>query len=179
MKILKQANDYQYVIRPYFKHEYLDPIAKYVSWKLANNWDDYNELHHACRLVHAYDNNDNIKVDVHNILKEDEIIGLVLMASGHIDKVETRYAIENPKKSLLLKYFHITEKGSGLGTYWLQEELIPYYASMGFRHIYINSSHPLSFPFYLKFGNQISTYDQQSDNNLFRRKGACFKINIG
>jgi hypothetical protein len=109
------------------------------------------------------------------LLREGLNIGVLIIVGGDLKKLETKYDIKDD--SLLLKYFHITEKGNGYGSFWLRSVVIPHYRERGFKHIYVNSSHKDSFPFYKRLGSLIATYEQMSDNNLHCREGSCFLIN--
>ena len=177
MNLLAEKEDIRFLVDTNFDIKYLSPVQKYVQWKLENNkWDDYNELYHASRLIELLKTQDNIWMETHLLFKNEEINGVLLIVGGEIKKLENKYSIEDQEHSLLLKYFHIVEKGNGLGSYWLRSVILPYYKEKGYRQIYLNSSHPDSFSFYKHFGSVISQYEQSSDNNLFKRLGNSFLI---
>ena len=180
MELLLQRENEKFYIDHDFDVCYLAPIARYVLWKLeSNQWDDYNELYHASRLIEQLKTHSDIWFNAHVLLKDNSIIGVLLIVGGKIRKLEKKYEIENEDQSLLLKYFHITDKGHGYGSIWLNDVILPFYQQKNFSQIYVNSSHKLSFPFYERMGRLIAKYEQQSDNNLYRREGSCFLIDIG
>jgi hypothetical protein len=177
MDVLFDRNREKFVLNTAFDIKYLSPVGHYVQWKLENNqWDDYNELYHATCLCEKLKKQPHVWFDTHCILRDDLIIGVLLIVGGNLRELETKYHIED--KSLLLKYFHITDKGNGYGSFWLNSVIIPHYRQKGYQHIYVNSSHNDSFPFYKRLGSLISNYETMSDNNLFCRQGQSFLINI-
>jgi len=177
VEILFERDNEKYVLDTAFDIKYLSPVGHYVQWKLENNrWDDYNELYHATKLTFDYKKHNDIWFDTHCIQRDNQIIGVLLIVGGNLKELETRYTIEN--KSLLLKYFHITDKSKGYGSFWLKSVIIPNYRQKGYKHIYVNSSHKDSFPFYKRLGSIVATYQQMSDNELYCREGNCFIINM-
>lgn len=179
MEVLQEIDTVKFTLNKRFDYKLLAPIGDYVNWKMNNNqWDDYNELFHVSKLIENLKQDPEIWLDTHNIIQNNNVIGVLLIVGGNIKKIEGKYDIENEMQSLILKYFHIIEKGKGLGSNWLRSVIIPYYREQGYKQIYVNSSHSKSFPFYRKFGTLIASYEQLSDTNKFTRKGECFKINF-
>jgi len=178
MKLLGTHKNLKYYLSNDIKAFYFSPILAYVKYKLDEDWDDYNEFFHACRLFENLKKNDKLSIDSHLLFKNDHLIGCAFIVRGNIADNEGRYRIIEEKTALQIKYFHITEKGKGYGKNWLKEIIIPYYSELEYKRIYVNSSHPLSFAFYERLGERIANYTQPSDNNLFERKGASFLINL-
>lgn len=177
MEVLLERNSEKFVLQKKFDITYLSPVGHYVQWKLENNlWDDYNELYHATKLTEDLKKQPNVWFDTHCLYRDDLITGVLLIVGGDVKKLETKYGIKD--KSLLLKYFHIIDKGNGYGSFWLKSVILPYYKLKGYQHIYVNSSHPDSFPFYKRLGSSIANYEQMSDNRLYRREGSCFLLNL-
>lgn len=161
-----------------FEPRFLAPVAHYVHGKLTSERDDYNELSHALRFFHQAGQSDSLWVDTHLIKQAGDLVGCVFLVGGAVDAIENRFHINTPEESLLLKYFHIVNKGQGLGQKWLNEVIIPHYRTRGFRHIYVSSSHPLSFGFYGRWGMEIASYSAPSDNGIYMRQGKSFVINL-
>ncbi|MDR7131634.1 hypothetical protein J2X69_003998 [Algoriphagus sp. 4150] len=179
MVVLKKTDKLTFSFSKSFDIKFLAPISSYVDWKLSNGyWDDYNELFHVAKLVDSLLNNPELWFDTHTIIKNNIVVGVLLIVGGKISKMENKYEIIDEKHSLLLKYFHVVEKGKGIGSHWIKNVIIPYYKNQGYNQIYVNSSHPKSFSFYRNFGKLIATYEQNSDNKLFKRTGECFKIEL-
>jgi hypothetical protein len=179
MEALLEKENKKFILEKKFNIRNLAPVGSYVQWKLENeNWDDYNELYHATRLTENLQKDSDVWFETHSLLKNDSVVGVLLIVGGKIKKLERKYQIENERQSLLLKYFHIVDKGQGLGSFWLSSVIIPHYRAKGFRQIYVNSSHKNSFRFYSRFGSLIGTYEQVSDNNLYKREGSCYKISL-
>lgn len=177
MEILLQDNELVYCMTSDFKEKYLLPVQAYVSWKLENDsWDDYNEFFHALRFFSSVRQEQNVWVHTHLILRQEEILGVVFILGGALSQIEQRYQIEEEDHALLVKYFHIREKGKGIGTDWFQKLLIPYYRNKRFKRIYLSSSHQQSFPFYQRLGTPIAEYESLSDNGQSLRKGRSFCI---
>lgn len=177
MKVLGEKEDARFVLHTDFKSEFLLPIGQYVNWKLLNNWDDYNELYHAVQFLVTIRDIDGVWFETHTIEKDEAIRGVIIMVGGKVKQVEPYCDLEE-KYTLLLKYFHIVDKGRGLGTYWLNSIIKPHYADKGFRHILVSSSHLQSFNFYEKMGKEVRTFTKHSDNGLFIRLCKSFLISI-
>lgn len=179
MQVLLKKDKEQFLLNKAFDISYLAPIARYVQWKLEHQWDDYNELFHATQYVEEIQKEEDVWMETHTIQRDDQQIGVLFIVGGAVQKLEPKYTIEREGQSVLLKYFHIIEKGKGLGSCWLNEVIKPYYRERNFKNIYVNSSHPASFPFYQRMGGSlITTYDRKSDNRRFKREGSCFQIRL-
>ncbi len=179
MEILLERGNERFVLDKVFDIKYLDPIGQYVRFKSdSGNGDDYNELYHATRLIEQLKQDPALWFDTHVLYRGDVITGVLFIVGGNILKLEHKFKIEQEDQSLLLKYFHIVDKGRGLGTFWINSVVLPYYRNKGFKYIHINSSHPDSFPFYERIGSLNATYVQVSDNNQFKRVGKSFLINL-
>ncbi|UII21355.1 hypothetical protein [Fulvivirga ligni] len=177
MNIIHQNGTETYALHEEFQASLFQPIAKYVEWKLKNDWDDYNELYHAIRFIESIKEKLGIWFHIHTIKREGEIIGVLSVVGGKIKEIE-KHLPQEEQKTVLLKYFHIADKGKGYGGYWLNHVLIPYYADLGFEYIQLGSSHPKSFSFYGKLGSEISSSEKESDNHLFKRQVKAFLISI-
>jgi hypothetical protein len=179
MEILHESSNEKFVLDKAFDFAYLSPIGSFVQSKLINKqWDDYNELYHATRLVEGLKKYTKVWVETHSIIRNDDVVGVLLMVGGEIKRLEKKYDIENESQSLLLKYFHIIDKGKGYGSFWLRSVIFPHYRKRGYKRVYVNSSHKDSFPFYERLGSHIANYEQLSDNRLYQRKGSCFLIKL-
>ncbi|MFN8257601.1 MAG: hypothetical protein U0W24_18035 [Bacteroidales bacterium] len=176
---LSNFEAYTFCLEEDFKIPFLAPVGRYVSWKLANFWDDYNELYHATAYFLKISEENEIWTHSHLIIKNGEINGVAFIVGGKLNKAESKFRIEEEEKSLLLKYFHITDRGKGLGKKWLGEIILPYYKAKDFDKIYVSSSHPESFPLYEKFGRCFHHYQANSDNHLYLRQGKSFEIELG
>jgi len=178
IKEIYRDGDNRYCLSKEFKPEYLEPIGKYVLWKLKNVWDDYNELYHAVSLFERIKADKDLWIDSHLMFKGDNLEGVAFIIGGNVQKAESRTKIYEERKSLLFKYFHIIEKGKGLGQKWLGKIILPYYQNLGYQTIYVGSSHPKSFPLYRKFGHSIDEYKVSSDNKKHERNGMLFEIDL-
>ena len=162
-----------------FDVNYLDPVRHYVNWKRATNrWDDYDEYQRAIDFLAGLQERPSIWFDTHILTADDTVSGVLLIVGGGISSIENRFKIDAEEQSLLLKYFHIVNKGKGVGSFWLSSVIIPHYHAKKFRQIYVSSSHEQSFPFYERLGLCIADYQQLSDNRIFQRQGKCFVIKI-
>ncbi|WP_339793110.1 hypothetical protein [uncultured Imperialibacter sp.] len=178
MQKLYTSGDWSFFLSEVFHPRFLAPTGHYVQWKLANDWDDYNEMTHATRFFDEAQKKPTLEVDSHLLMKGEELKGALFIIHGDLPSVESRYPIPEPEKSLILKYFHIMERGQGVGQQWLKDVIMPHYIKLGFTDIYLSSSHPKSFGFYEKFGEQMASYTSASDNRLLTREGKCFRIAI-
>lgn len=179
MKLLYNEKEINFYLDKKFNIKYLLPIHRYVQWKIENDkWDDYNELYHASKFIENINNFSNVWIDSHLFFKNDIIIGVLFIVGGNIKRIENKISFEDEAQSLLLKYFHIIEKGNGYGSLWLNSIVFPYYKKLGYDKIYVNSSHIDSFPFYNRLGEKIFDYEQKSDNEINIRKGNQFLIKL-
>lgn len=161
----------------------LEPIEKNVQWKLLNNWDDYNELHHCLSLLEKYKNIKEAWVNTHTVIKDEKTIGCLLIVGGKADftsyKVEDEEEkIEFLKGKVMLNYFHVSPEERGIGEQWIRKEIIPFYKKLGVTNIYVKSSHKKAWSLYKRLGIEIGDYESVSDNYLYKRKGKIFRIKI-
>ena len=178
LKLLEERDSLKYFLSSNFDNAYLDPIKYYVETKIKNkNWDDYNEYIHALEFFKEIKKSSDLWLDCHLLMENTSLIGALFIVGGKIASIEKRLNIENEKNSLILKYFHIKKKGRGYGTHWINSVIKPYY-SKSYNKIYVASSHPDSFPFYLRFGKETKNYEILSDNKKELRKGKIFILNI-
>ncbi len=178
MKLLRtKKNDIDFVVYRSFQSRLFSPIGKYVNWKLENQWDDYNELYHSVSYIKSLKDIDGVWYEIHTMERNKQIKGVLTIVGGNIEKLGIENSID-VKKTILLKYFHIVEKGKGYGRYWLNSIVSPYYFDRGFRNIYVSSSHPKSFDFYEKMGTEVKCYVKKSDNKLYERECKSFLIPI-
>lgn len=175
---LLSQGEITYCLSDKYKPEFLYPIGEYVLWKLKTSWDDYNELYHAAAFFEKVGEDKAIQIDSHLLFINSGLSGVVFILYGNLRKIEKRMLIRDEQKSLLLKYFHIVEKGRGYGQNWLSKVILPYYKSMAYKDIFLASSHPDSFRFYEKFGRTIGQYCSKSDNQLYERQGKFFRLEL-
>lgn len=179
MEVLHQRDNEKFTVDRTVNYKYLSPIGDFVQWKLENeHWDDYNELYHVTRLIEDIKKEQGIWIEIHSIIRNEDVMGVLLILGGEIKAFESKYEIEKENLSLLLKYFHVVDKGKGFGSYWLKSVVFPHYRERGYQQIYVNSSHQDSFPFYERLGSLITAYQQISDNRLYLREGNCFLIRL-
>lgn len=177
--VIHQDDRGEFAVHTVFNIAYLSPIQQYVDWKFTHDeWDDYNEYHRACRMVEVLQQNPDVWFHTHTLFKHSHQIGVLLIVGGKIQTLEKKFTIAQEDQSLLLKYFHITMRGKGLGQFWITSVVCPYYNAKGFQSLYVNSSHRESFPFYERLGSQIATYQQESDHGMFVREGRCFQLKM-
>jgi len=181
MEIIEKIDDINFGISNEFKSEYLTPIIQNLLFKAENEWDDYNEVYHCCKLIEGVKNNDNMNMDFHIMKKDEKYLGIALVSSGIIDyKMFFKEPInieEDHKDVLIFNYFHISKEGRGNGESWFKN-IIQYYKSKNYKTIYLKSSHPKVFSMYNRLGKEIGEYSSISDNGLFERRGKIFKIMI-
>ncbi|MDG3581078.1 hypothetical protein [Galbibacter pacificus] len=175
MEITSNKEGVIFSLHKKFHHNFLTPIGKYVNWKLENDWDDYNELYHSIRYIENLKKQPGICFETHTIEKNKNIIGVLLIVGGELDRMEDLSNLPE-NKTVLLKYFHIVDKGNGYGSYWLNEVILPYYAKKNFEYLLVSSSHPKSFNFYRKIGKEIGTSVKKSDNGIYHRTVKSFRV---
>lgn len=177
MQVLHQRANEEFIVDQNFHYEYFAPIGSFVQWKVATQqWDDYNELYHATRVVEALKREPGVWMETHLLRRDQQLIGVLFILGGELTRVEQKYPIANEPQAVLLKYFHIIDKGKGYGHYWLTAVLFPYYKARGYSTLYASSSHAPSFPFYQRLGAEIARYQQPSDNECYTRQGRCFAM---
>lgn len=177
MKTIGTREDIQFVLHHKFDPKLYLPIGAYVNWKLENEWDDYNELFHALKYIESLKELAGVWYEIHTLEKEQEVRGVLTIVGGELEQLGMEQELDT-STTLLLKYFHLIDKGKGYGSYWLTSVIIPHYAARGFQSISINSSHPKSFPFYEKVGSEINSFTRKSDNQLYERRCKTFLISL-
>jgi hypothetical protein len=180
LKILSKFNDNEFSISSEFNSNYLIPIIKNLLFKAKNEWDDYDEVYHCCRLIEEVKTKKDMNMEFHIMKKEGEHLGIALANTGLLDLnvffKEPIQIEEDIQDILILNYFHICEDGRGNGEKWLRDVIMPYYRTKRYRAIYMKSSHPRAFSMYTRLGYEIGGYISYSDNTLFKREGKVFKI---
>ena len=102
-----------------------------------------------------------------------------MIVGGDIDTIVGEPDYQPDKNSLVIKYFHIVERGLGLGQLWMKSVLMPYYQKIGYDRFSVGSSHPMSFKFYEKLGaKQIHTCEKESDHGLLTREVKVYRIDV-
>lgn len=179
MEIINKINGIIFGISSEFKGEYLAPIIQNLLFKAENEWDDYNEVYHCCKLIDNVKKNENMNMDFHIMKKDEKCIGVALVSSGILDYKtffnESIQINEENNDILIFNYFHIAQEGRGNGEMWLKN-IIQHYKSKNYKAIYLKSSHTKVFSMYNRLGLEVGEYSSCSDNNLFERKGKIFKI---
>jgi hypothetical protein len=177
--VLQQQANKEFIVDTNFQVSYLAPIGRFVQWKLeSDQWDDYNELYHASHFLASIKREPRVWLETHLIRRDNAVLGVLFIMGGELQKVETKYQIDNEQQAIILKYFHIIEKGKGYGNQWLKAVIFPHYKARGYRKLYTSSSHESSFPFYARLGSEIAHYQQISDNKYYERQGRCFVVTL-
>lgn len=177
--VLQQCANEEFIVDTDFQVGYLAPISRFVQWKLeAEQWDDYNELYHASHFLESIKREPGVWLETHLLRRDHALLGVLFIMGGKLQQVETKYQIDQEPQALILKYFHIIEKGKGYGNQWLKTVIFPHYKARAYRKLYASSSHASSFPFYERLGSEIAQYHQRSDNNHYERQGKCFMITL-
>jgi len=178
MKTLLAKDDREYSMREGFNVQAAIPVLKYVGWKIENGvWDDYNEFFHLCQFVEKVTSAD-CWVHTHTLTRSGIQTGVLLVVGGKVSKLHSISPVEDEPHTLLLKYFHMSEKGKGLGSAWLTSVVFPYYRSLNYRSMLVSSSHPASFRFYERLGKPVASFTKASDNGTQTRTGRCFEITL-
>lgn len=173
--IIGEKDQVHFVLHETFENRLLRPVGEYVNWKLVNGWDDYNELFHCSKFIEELKNRAAVWWHTHTIEKDNIVTGVLLIVGGEID---VSLGHSSKEETVLLKYFHVQDKGKGLGSYWLQSVIMPYYRIQRYREILVSSSHPRSFNFYSKLGVEVDSNTKRSDNDLYDRDVKTFSIPI-
>ena len=168
--------DFSYQLHTQFEESLYHTIKVYVDWKRQNQWDDYDEYTHSLDFIKQTIDSE-LWYHIHTVEKQQEIKGVLTIIDGHTADADLLKDFV-PAETICLKYFHIVDKGAGIGRYWLESVIMPYYRERGFKNILVSSSHPLSFKFYSKFGIELKTFTKPSDNKLFERACKSFLIPI-
>lgn len=179
--LLRKEQEYRFELHHTFKGEFLSPLIMNLNEKYIHEYDDYDEVYHCNQKIHQILSLPNVTLDFHVLYKGQQCIGIALISHGKLDSevfLDQKGVIPSPQEAIVLNYFHIYSKGQGLGTQWLRDIILPYYKELKKTTLYLKSSHPKAFPFYLHFGQKIGEYTTQSDNQLFTRSGALFKIDL-
>lgn len=182
MDIIGKINNISFGVSTKFTSKYLTPIIQNLLIKAENEWDDYNEIYHCCKLIELVRKNHNMIMDFHIMIKDENYLGIALVSKGILDyKLFFKESImisEEDKDVLIFNYFHIAQEGRGNGETWFRDFILPYYKSKNYKAIYLKSSHQMVFSMYNRLGKEIGEYIGSSDNGLYERKGKIFKITL-
>jgi len=181
-QLLYQENEWSFLVTDRFESHMLGPVIRNLLDKSENDWDDYNEVYHCCRLIETVRRQAGMNMDFHYIRKSHRTVGIGLITHGLINTrmffPDTFSLADHPQQILVFNYFHISKEGRGKGEYWLREIILPFYKHKGFAALYVKSSHPKVFSLYRRLGEEIGVYTAASDNNLFSRSGKIFRIPV-
>ena len=174
-------NDYVFEMHTLFKGEFLSPIIHNLNEKYRHHYDDYNEVYHCNHLIHEIKKLTDVTLNYHTIYLNEQCIGIALISYGNLDStffLGQDHLIKNPTSAIVLNYFHISQKGQGLGTHWLTKVIMPFYKSQNKETLYLKSSHKNAFSLYERLGKKIGDYTTQSDNHQFQRHGHVYEIKL-
>lgn len=179
--VLYRKNDLEFCFSDSFEGRFLLSLLENMKEKiLSSAWDDYDEVHHCCKIIHDFGQQPGVVMDFHTLRRADEQLGMVMMTHGAIDPHIyscSGLSISDPvDQVLLLSYFHISPAGRGNGTFWLRDLIMPMYADQGYTAIYLKTSHPKAFPLYDRLGTVIGNYTFPSDNGVHMRVGRIYRI---
>ncbi len=179
--VLYQKGDLEFCFSDRFEGKFLVSLLENMKEKLLNEeWDDYDEFHHCCKIIHDFSQNPRLVMDFHTLRRGDEQLGMVLMTHGAIDRdiyACSGLSISDPPDQVaLLSYFHIVPSGRGNGTFWLRDLIMPFYADQGYTAVYLKTSHPRAFPLYDRLGAVIGNYTFPSDNGEHMRVGRIYRL---
>ena len=179
--VLYEKNGFEFCFSDSFEGKFLLSLLENMKEKILNEaWDDYNELHHCCKIIHDFSQQPGVVMDFHTLRKDNEQLGMVMMTHGAIDRniyACSGLSISDPMDQVaLLSYFHISPAGRGNGTFWLRDLIMPFYADQGYTAIYLKTSHPKAFPLYDRLGAVIGNYTFPSDNAVHMRVGRIYRI---
>ena len=179
--VLYRKNDLEFCFSDVFEGRFLLSILENMKAKILHQeWDDYDELHHCCKIIHDFSQQKGLTMDFHTLRRDGEQLGMVMMTHGAIDPriyAGSGIAISDPTDQVaLLSYFHISPAGRGNGTFWLRDLIMPFYADQGYTAIYLKTSHPRAFPLYDRLGAVIGNYTFPSDNGVYSRVGRIYRI---
>ena len=72
--LLVTKKEVQFVLNETFQISHLAPIGEFVQWKLIHDWDDYNELFHAAKLVQQIAKIENVWLHTHTLTKRNNCL---------------------------------------------------------------------------------------------------------
>lgn len=179
--VLYRKDDLEFCFSDTFEGKFLVSLLENMKEKfLTEAWDDYNEVHHCCKIIHDFSKTPGLVMDFHTLRRGEEQLGMAMMTHGSIDP--DIYACSGlsisdpPHQVVLLSYFHISPAGRGNGTFWLRDLIMPFYADQGYTAVYLKTSHPKAFPLYDRLGAVIGNYTFPSDNGEHMRVGRIYRL---
>ena len=179
--VLYRRGELEFCFSDRFEGKFLVSLLENMKEKLLlEEWDDYNEVHHCCKIIHDFSNTPGLVMDFHTLRRGEEQLGMVMMTHGAIDPniyACSGLSISDPVEQVaLLSYFHIAPAGRGNGTFWLRDLIMPFYADQGYSAVYLKTSHPRAFPLYDRLGSVIGNYTFPSDNGEHMRVGRIYRL---
>mgnify|MGYP003295771438 CR=1 FL=1 len=179
--VLFRKDDLEFCVSDTFEGKFLLSLLENMKEKMLNEtWDDYNEVHHCCKMIHEFSQIPGLVMDFHTLRRGEEQLGMVLLTHGAISAdiyEQSGLHITDPlHQVVLLNYLHIAPEGRGNGTFWVRDLIMPMYADLGYTAFYLKTSHPRAFPFYDRLGAAIANYTFLSDNGIHQRKGRIYRL---
>ena len=169
----------EYRVSDQFHSEMLIPVMENLLLKARSGWDDYDEVYHCSRLIHAAERRPNLHMLFHTLRRDCRVAGLCLATRGAVDDplfFPPGCAPVRPGRAAVLNYFHIAPWARGVGEHWLRDVILPHCAGLGAEAAYVKSSHPRVFSLYRRLGAEVGSYTASSDNGIFSRPGKLFRI---
>ncbi len=114
--VLYEKNGFEFCFSDRFEGKFLLSLLENMKEKILNEaWDDYDELHHCCEIIHDFSQQPGVVMDFHTLRKGNEQLGMVMMTHGAIDRniyACSGLSISDPLDQVaLLSYFHISPAG--------------------------------------------------------------------
>lgn len=179
--VLFTKDDLEFCVSDTFEGKFLLSLLENMKEKMRSEaWDDYNEVHHCCKIIHEFSQQPGLVMDFHTLRRGEEQLGMVIITHGAIPPEiygQSGLRITDPiHQVLLLNYFHIAPDGRGNGTFWVRDLIMPMYAEQGYTAVYLKTSHPKAFPLYDRLGAVVGHYTFPSDNALYQRTGRIYRL---
>ncbi len=182
-EILYSEDGWDYGVTDVFDPAMLRPIIENLKYKQEHEWDDYDEVKHAGSLILSVLTHGGMQMDFHFMIKDDTYSGIALCTTGQLDETlffgsKLPVIKEEEGEYLFFNYFHIAPDSRGHGEMWLRDVIMPYYGMVGYKAMYLKTSHPRSWSLYSRLGRTVGTYTTYSDNKLYKRKGRIYRLPI-
>ena len=73
--VLYRKNDLEFCFNDAFEARFLLSLLENMKEKVLNEaWDDYDELHHCCKIIHDFSHQKGVVMDFHTLRRGTEQI---------------------------------------------------------------------------------------------------------
>ena len=75
--VLFRKDDLEFCVSDTFEGKFLLSLLENMKEKMrSETWDDYNEVHHCCKIIHEFSRTPGLVMDFHTLRRGEEQLGI-------------------------------------------------------------------------------------------------------